>query len=517
MESSAAAPPASEGAGPATSEHGLKKDSIGFVDGLIIGIASTAPAYSLAAVLAIVVVGVGVQAPAVLLVSFVPMFLIASAFYYMNRADPDCGTSFSWITRAIGPDFGWLGGWAIATTGILVIGSLADIAAYYIFDLATLDSLRDSKVAVTIFAVLIIAVMTAICVIGTELSARLQRILIFGQVLALLVFAVVAIVKVAAGDAPSGSIDPSLSWFNPFEIGVGSLLLGVLTGVFIYWGWESAVNLNEESSDSDSAPGLAGLFSTVILLVTYVAVTVGVVSFAGVDTVSEYVDDTALFGAVAEGVLGPELKWIVLLAIITSGLASTQTTILPASRTTLSMARQGAFPAVFGRVHPRFLTPHVSTITIGAIAAVWYGVFNLISQNFLFDSLTALSLMIAFYYALTGFACVIYYRRELTKSVKNFFFIGVGPLVGGLCLGGLFVKAILEYRKVDDSYSGTSLFGIGMPVVIGVGLLLIGIVLLIVWRLGGHEDFFGRRREIVDPDVAAGRKIGVAAVPEEAV
>ena len=122
------------------SEHGLKKDAIGFLDGLIIGIASTAPAYSLAAVLAIVVVGVGVQAPAVLLASFVPMFLIASAFYYMNRADPDCGTTFSWITRAMGPSFGWVGGWAVTTTGILVIGSLAQVAAYYTFDLFGLDS-----------------------------------------------------------------------------------------------------------------------------------------------------------------------------------------------------------------------------------------------------------------------------------------------------------------------------------------------------------------------------------------
>ena len=95
--------------------------------------------------LAIVVVGVGVQAPAVLLASFVPMFLIASAFYYMNRADPDCGTSFSWITRAIGPSAGWVGGWAVCTTGILVIGSLAQVAAYYTFDLLGADSLRDSN------------------------------------------------------------------------------------------------------------------------------------------------------------------------------------------------------------------------------------------------------------------------------------------------------------------------------------------------------------------------------------
>ena len=135
--------------------------------------------------LAIVVVGVGVQAPAVLLTAFIPMFLIASAFLYMNRADPDCGTSFSWITRAIGPFAGWMGGWAICTTGIIVIGSLADVSAYYFYDLVGLDAQRDSKAWVTITALGVIAAMTAICVLGTELSARFQRVLIGAQVGAL--------------------------------------------------------------------------------------------------------------------------------------------------------------------------------------------------------------------------------------------------------------------------------------------------------------------------------------------
>ena len=499
-------------------DKGLKKDAIGFVDGLIIGIASTAPAYSLAAVLAIVVVTVGVQAPAVLLTAFIPMFLIASAFLYMNRADPDCGTSFSWITRAIGPRAGWMGGWAICTTGIIVVGSLADVSAYYFYDLVGFDSLRDSKTAVTISAIAVIAAMTAICVLGTELSAHFQRWLIGAQVGALLVFAGVALFKVLAGDAPAGSIDPELSWFSPFAVSsTNALVLGLLTGVFIYWGWESAVNLNEETKGSDSAPGLAAVVSTVILLVTYVAVTTAVVAFAGLERVNEFVDDPGIFGAIADDVLGTGLSWIVVLAIVTSALASTQTTILPASRTSLSMARQGAFPEALGRVHPRFQTPHVSTIAIGAIAAVWYAVLNTLSQNFLFDSLTALSLMIAFYYALTGFACAIYYRRELTKSVKDFFFIGVGPVVGGAILAYLFYKSIVEYSKVDDSYSGSSVFGIGIPVVLGLGLLVLGAILMLVWRATGHESFFGRSREVVDPDVAAGRKLGVAAVPEEAV
>jgi amino acid transporter len=492
-------------------EKGLKKDAIGFLDGLIIGIASTAPAYSLAAVLAIVVVGVGVQAPAVLLASFIPMFLIASAFYYMNRADPDCGTSFSWVTRAMGPGLGWVGGWAVATTGILVIGSLAQVAAYYTFDLLSLDALRDSTAANVLFTLLIIAVMTTICVLGTELSALVQRGMIILQVGALLLFAVVALVK-------GGALTPALSWFSPFAVDtLDALILGVLTGVFIYWGWESAVNLNEETEGSATAPGLAAVLSTVILLVTYVLTTTAVVAFAGLGQIADFEDDPGIFGALATDVLGSPLDRLVVIAIITSALASTQTTILPASRTILSMARQGAFPAPFGRVHPRFLTPHISTIVIGVVAAVWFGVLFPLSENFVYDSLTALSLMIAFYYALTGFACAIYYRRELTKSAKNFLFIGVGPVAGASILGYLFFKAIDEYRQVDQSYSGSELFGIAIPVVLGVGLLLLGVVLMLVWRLTGHDRFFGRRTETVDPEVAAGRKLGVAAVPEEAV
>jgi hypothetical protein len=140
-----------------------------------------------------------------------------------------------------------------------------------------------------------------------------------------------------------------------------------------------------------------------------------------------------------------------------------------------------------------------------------------LSENFVYDSLTSLSLMIAFYYALTGFACTIYYRRELTKSVKNFLFIGVGPVVGGTVLGYLFFKAIDEYRDPGASYSGSEIFGIAVPVVLGVGLLLLGVVLSMLWRLAGNDRFFGRTRETVDPEVATGAKLGVAAVPEEAV
>ena len=490
-----------------TSEHGLKANAIGFTDALVIGLASTAPAYSLAAVIGLVVVAVGVQAPAVLLASFIPMFFIAAAFFYMNRADQDCGTTFSWVTRAMGPWWGWMGGWAICTTGILVVGSLADVAARYGLLLVEWESAAESKAAVTALAVVIIAGMTAICVIGTELSARVQNVMIFAQVLALLLFAVVALVKVAGGDAPEGSLDPSASWLSPFALeDTGALVSGLLIGVFIYWGWESAVNLTEETEDSATAPGRAGVLSTVILLVTYLSVAVAVVAFAGLDRVGEFEDDDAILSTLATDVLGSPLDQLIVLAVLTSALASTQTTILPASRTSLSMARAGAMPDSLGRVHHRFLTPHVSTIVIGLLATLWYVPLNLISENFLFDTLSALSLMIAFYYALSGFACVIYYRRELTRSLRNFLFIGVAPLVGALLLTFLFVRSVSDLADPEASYSGSAVLGLGLPLVIGGSFLAGGAVLMVAWWLDHRRGYFERRGfEAVHPEVAAGR------------
>jgi amino acid transporter len=489
-------------AGPAAAE--LEHDAIGFRDALVIGLASTAPAYSLAAVIGTVTVIVGVQAPGALLASFVPMFLIAAAFFYMNRVDQDAGTTFSWVTRAMGPWLGWIGGWAICTTGILVVGSLADVGARYTYELVGWDAAAGSKGAVMALAVAYIVVMTAICIRGTELAAEVQDVLIVLQVGALLLFAAVALGKVYAGSAPEGSTKPALDWFSPFAISdFSALISALLLGVFIYWGWESAVNLTEETRDSRRAPGLAAVVSTVVLLVTYVGVSAAVISFAGLSTLAEYDDDDAIFAALGGDVLGSPWDKIVVLAILTSAIASTQTTIIPSSRTSFSMGRQGALPRAFAAIHPRFHTPWFSTVVIAALAILWYVPVNALSENFLFDTLSALSLMIAFYYALTGIACAIFYRRELTRSVKNLLFIGVGPLVGAAILGFLFVKSAVDLADPENSYSGQAVLGMGVPFVIGMGFLLLGAVLLVLWRLVARKErFFARAGfEAVDPEL----------------
>ena len=104
---------AEPGGGAGAGEKGLKGGSLGLLSTTVIGVASTAPGYSLAASLGLVIAAVGLQAPSIMWVAFVPMAFTAAAYFYMNRADPDCGTTFSWGTRALGPSMGWIGGWAI--------------------------------------------------------------------------------------------------------------------------------------------------------------------------------------------------------------------------------------------------------------------------------------------------------------------------------------------------------------------------------------------------------------------
>ncbi len=237
-------------------EKGLKKDAIGYLSNLVIGVASTAPAYSLAATLGFIVAvtGVGVHAPAVLLVSFIPMLLIAGAYWGMNRADPDAGTTFAWTTRALGPGTGWVNGWAIFLADVLVMASLAQIAGIYTFKLFGFTELSESTAAVMAAAVIWIAVMTWICYRGIELSARIQQFLLGAEILILSAFAIVTFIKVYANH-PAGSIEPAFAWFNPFALSFKALIDGVLLGIFIYWGWDSGVAVNEESEDPNEGPG----------------------------------------------------------------------------------------------------------------------------------------------------------------------------------------------------------------------------------------------------------------------
>jgi amino acid transporter len=268
----------------------------------------------------------------------------------------------------------------------------------------------------------------------------------------------------------------------------------MLLAVFIYWGWDSTATVNEETEDPTEAPGKATVISTLILLGIYVVVAFAAQAYAGVDSLVKNQED--VLSSLGTEVFGSPLDKLLIIAVLTSAAASTQTTILPTARTTLSMARAKALPGSLGKVHPRYFTPHVSTILMGTLSIVWYVGLTIVSEDILFDSLAALGLMIAFYLGLTGFATTIYYRRELLHSVKNFFFIGVGPTLGGAILFYLLIKNGIELADPANSESGNSWLGIGPPLVIAVAFGILGFLLMgLQWRK--VPDFFRRRPTVV--------------------
>jgi len=272
---------------------------------------------------------------------------------------------------------------------------------------------------------------------------------------------------------------------------------GILLGVFIYWGWDSGVAVNEESEDPNEGPGRAAVVSTVLLLVIYVVVSAAAQAFHGPGFLAANEED--VLSALGKPVLGGVLYKLLIVAVLTSASASTQTTILPTARTTLSMACWKSIPSVFSRVHARYLTPTWSTIGMGAISIAVTVPLLLTTEHVLVDSIIAIGFPICFYYGFTGVACAVYYRHQLLRSFRDFVLLGLAPLAGGLILFGVFGKALDYYNDPENAESGRTL-GFTLPIWIGVGGLVLGIVLMLVSR-PFFREYFSRRLETARPGV----------------
>ena len=482
----------------ALSKKGLSAGTVGLIGAVVIGISCIAPAYTFTAAVGPVASVVGEHIPAIILVGFIPMLLVAFGYRELNNRMPDAGTSFTWATRAFGPWIGWMSGWGLIAATVLVLSNLAGIAVEFLFLLISQITGNEaiaelSKVTWINVAVCLLFMLGATFVSYRDMQTtqKLQYFLVGFQVLVLVFFSVAAIVTAVQG----GGFDYQpfrFEWFNPFGVSsFGAFAAGLSLSIFIFWGWDVTLTMNEETRNPEKTPGRAATVTVVTIVSLYLLLSVAMIMFAGVGTGQFGLGNADIqenvFFYLSGPILGP-LAFLVSLAVLTSSASSLQSTFVSPARTLLSMGHYGALGPKFAKVSPRFFTPGYATVVSAVVASVFYAVMRVISENVLWDTITALGLMICFYYGLTAFACVWYFRKQWFDSVRNVFFTFLFPLVGGIILAILFVSTLID--SMDPAYgSGSNIFGIGLVFVLEVVVILLGVVIMI-WQAVKRPAFF---------------------------
>ncbi|QKJ18639.1 APC family permease [Microbacterium hominis] len=481
------------------SKKGLNPGAVGMIGAVVIGISTIAPAYTLTASLGPTVSEVGFQVPAIILAGFIPMLLVAFGYRELNRAIPDSGTSFTWATRAFGPWIGWMAGWGLVAATVLVLSNLAGIAVEFLFLL--IDQLAGSPgtIAELAFNPFINVAVCLLFMLGAtwvsyrdlQTTQKLQYFLVGFQVVVLVIFSIAALVHVSNGTAfDASAVD--LSWFNPLAVGsVGAVVAGLSLSIFIFWGWDVVLTMNEETKNPEKTPGRAATVTVLIVVALYLLISISLLAFAGVGEGELGLGNPDIqanvFFYLSGPILGP-LAFLVSLAVLTSSASSLQSTAVGPARTLLAMGHYGALPQRFARVSPRFFTPGYATVVSAVVASVFYAVMRFASENVLWDTITALGMMICFYYGLTAFACVWYFRKQWFDSARSFLFTFLFPLVGGAILAVLFVITLVD--SMDPDYgSGSNIGGVGLVFLLGVAVILVGVVIMI-WQSIKRPAFF---------------------------
>jgi len=462
----------------------LKHDELNLFDATAVAVSSVAPAYSLAATVAAVAAVAFIHSPSIIIISFIPVLFIAYAYFHLNRKDPDCGASYSWLSKLMSPYVGWFNGWVqVATSAIFCVSAPILAGTYTLQFLNSIGWISASTSQdiwwASIAGAIWLAFITFICVYGIRWTTNFQWILVMIEYAVVIGFSLWGIIKVAVTH-PAGSTGFHIGWLNPMTVfhdgGFNSIAVGLTLGVFFFWGWDTAVNLNEETKDATKTPGRAGVLAMWLLLLVFLMNFIAIQMLVPQSEIQT--QGTGVLTYFANRAFGGHWAgYIMIFAVLSSTVATTQTTLLPSARIAYSMARDRVFPRVFGQIHSKFLTP-----ALGTVVLAFFSLFGILlstgvhSVNDLLNKLvTDIGILVAFYYGVTGIACAWGYRKVAFEKV-GFFFMGIlFPLLSGFVL--LFVGCWI--MKSDVGYA--------LPDIVILGL---GIPLTIIARLTTKGDFF---------------------------
>ena len=445
---------------------GLRANSLSFFESLVMGVAGSAPGYTIAVTTGVLLATAGTLAPSALVIFAIPMLGIAFAYRALNKQAVSAGAAYQWTTSVFGKLPGFFSGWAllIAALVFMVTGSIPAATASLNF----IDPSLTGNVFVTAsVASLWFVVVALVLIMGIEITSKVQLVMT-GIELVILTFVLIA---VFAHVAAHGAVNLfSWSWF-----GLGysreSFAASALVAVFFYWGWDVTANLGEETRNAEDTAGNGGFSSVIVTIFYYLGFTVAAMFLFSLKDARSLTDNIIYNLAIASG-LGRAGGLAASLAVILSSIATLETTMLQFSRTLYAMGRDGALPRLFGQVSARTQSPTRAMYLLIGIGLVLLWASSLMPSvgAIITASVNAVAIQVTYYYGLAGLVAAWRFRRE--AGVK-WFALCLFPGVSGLMLIGLGVYAITTFNLVTQ--------------IVGVGGFLIGILFFRPGRYGAAE------------------------------
>ena len=451
----------------------LEPDAIGAAQDTIIGMANSAPTVSTALTLASLTAVAAYAVGPVIILTAIPMLIIANAYRRLNLWNANCGASFEWVGRAINPYLGFITGWLMICGSL--VGAVSGVVILAPSVLAIFNSSATSTWPNILIATAVILVMLVIAVVGIKITARTQVSMAIIEYTILLGFAITGFVLVLSHH--HGTFPITKGWLSPNGIGgKGSLASGFLIAVFMYTGWDATVYVNEEVKHRRRNPGRAAVYAVGFLAIIYTVSEMGLAGTVSPAKLQANSADALVF--IAQTLGGGWWAKVMALSLALSVIASTGVAIVVIARMVYGMASHRVLPPILGNVNRRFSTPAIASIVIGVIliAATWAYLLSSNLANVFSDVIDVTGLLYAAFYVLTGLAAIVYYRRRVFSNAWDALLVGLLPL--GSCA---FLVWIVE--KSLSAAPASQVWSI-------VGIVAAGVVMMLVARFGYRSTFF---------------------------
>jgi amino acid transporter len=453
-----------------TESAGLAKGALGTVESAVMGVAGTAPAFSVAVTTATIVAAVGVLSVGSILFCGLIMFGLMLAFTNLNKMSPNAGATYAWVGAVFGPTWGFFAGWGLLVASVVFMVSATIPAATSTLVLIA-PGLVESTGWVTLTAAVWLTLVTAVVTKGIKHASYAQITLTIIETVIVLALIIGAFYQYWGNPAHM----PEWSWISPFSFTPLTFATGALTAIFFYWGWDVTMNLGEETVEGDPAPAGRGAFWAMVNLILFFIIMMIVVLIVLTDDEIAKANTNVLY-AIADKLFPKPWSYLAVLSTILSTIGTIETQILQFSRSMFAMARDKMLHPRYANIHPEWQTPWIATLVIWGLGIVllfassYMPTVSLILQS----SILAIGIQICFYMSLAGYACAWHYRGMMKTNFIGSLTHVVWPFFAAAFMVFIGLYSIPTFDTIT--------------LIIGIGGLVIGAIPLFLGRMRNAQS-----------------------------